>query len=381
MLKVLTIVGTRPEAIKMAPLIRALAEADDMDARLCLTAQHRDMLDQVLDVFALRPDFDLNLMRSGQDLTDVTSGILHGLKTVLAEWRPDIMLVHGDTATTLGGALASYYHRVPLGHVEAGLRSGKLDSPWPEEGNRRITSVLATLNFAPTAAAKAHLLREGIDPATILVTGNTVIDALLSVVPTASAPDRASELDAALPTFDPQARILLVTGHRRESFGDGFERICQALATIAGRYPDLQIVYPVHLNPNVREPVNRLIANLANVHLIEPMGYLGFVRLMARSHLILTDSGGVQEEAPSLGKPVLVMRDVSERLEAVEAGTVVLVGTNADRIVAEVSSLLDDAARYEAMSRAHNPYGDGHACARIVDGLRAWARQRSALSA
>lgn len=381
MLKVLTIVGTRPEAIKMAPLIRALADADDMDARLCLTAQHRDMLDQVLDVFALRPDFDLDLMRPGQDLTDVTSGILHGLKTVLADWRPDIMLVHGDTATTLGGALASYYHRIPLGHVEAGLRSGKLDSPWPEEGNRRITSVLATLNFAPTAAAEAHLLREGIDPATILVTGNTVIDALLSVVPTVSAPEKAAELDAALPAFDPQGRILLVTGHRRESFGDGFERICRALATIATRYPDLQIVYPVHLNPNVREPVNRLLADLANVHLIEPIGYQGFVRLMARSHLILTDSGGVQEEAPSLGKPVLVMRDVSERLEAVEAGTVVLVGTNVDRIVAEVSSLLDDTTRYEAMSRAHNPYGDGRACARIVDGLRAWGRQRSALSA
>lgn len=375
MLKVLTVVGTRPEAIKMAPLVRALADATDMDARLCLTAQHRDMLDQVLDVFDLQADFDLNLMRPGQDLTDVTCGILEGLRDVISQWRPDIILVHGDTATTLGGALASYYHRVPLGHVEAGLRSGKLDSPWPEEGNRRLTSVLSSLNFAPTPAAQSHLLREGIDPNTIIVTGNTVIDALLSVVPAVSSPDMAEKLDVELPAFRPDARILLVTGHRRESFGDGFERICQALSLIAERFPDMEIVYPVHLNPNVREPVNRLLAKKSNVHLIEPLGYLGFVRLMARSHLILTDSGGVQEEAPSLGKPVLVMRDVSERLEAVEAGTVILVGTDVDRIVSEVTALMEDSDRYDAMSKAHNPYGDGHACARILDGLRSWSAQ------
>lgn len=378
MLKVLTVVGTRPEAIKMAPLVRALADASDMDTRLCLTAQHRDMLDQVLEVFGLQSDFDLNLMRQGQDLTDVTCGILEGLKDVLAQWRPDIMLVHGDTATTLGGALASYYHRVPLGHVEAGLRSGKLDSPWPEEGNRRLTSVLSALNFAPTPAAQAHLLREGVDPATIIVTGNTVIDALLSVVPSISSSGVVTALDDALPALTVDDKILLVTGHRRESFGGGFERICQALSMIAKRFPRLQVVYPVHLNPNVREPVNRLLANLPNVHLIEPLGYLDFVRLMVRSHLILTDSGGVQEEAPSLGKPVLVMREVSERLEAVEAGTVVLVGTDANRIVDEVTTLMTDQERYDAMSRAHNPYGDGHACARILDGLRAWANGRSA---
>ena len=373
MLKVLTVVGTRPEAIKMAPLIRGLEQAPDIDARMCLTAQHRNMVDQVLAAFSLRPDYDLNVMRSGQDLTDVTVAILQGLRTVLADWRPNIMLVHGDTATTLAGALASYYAQVPLGHVEAGLRSGDLASPWPEEGNRRLTSVFAALNFAPTPTARDHLLREGVDPASILVTGNTVIDALLDVVPLVSAPEQAAALDGAIPTFAPDARILLVTGHRRESFGGGFERICQALSTIATRFPDLQIVYPVHLNPNVREPVNRILSARTNIHLIEPLDYWGFVRLMARSYLILTDSGGVQEEAPSLGKPVLVMRDVSERMEAVEAGTVVLVGTDPDRIVDEVTSLLRDTARYDAMSQAHNPYGDGKACARIIDGLRAWA--------
>ena len=369
-MRVLTVFGTRPEAIKMAPLVTGLAADSRFESRVCITAQHREMLDQVTGLFGIRPDHDLNVMRPGQDLYGVTADILHGLRQVLAEARPDIVLVHGDTATTLSATLAAYYARIPVGHVEAGLRTGNLYSPWPEEGNRRVTGALAALHFAPTENARQSLLRENIPDARITVTGNTVIDALLQVV------DRIGR-DAALggdlarrfAFLDPQKRIVLVTGHRRESFGGGFERICRALRQIADRFADVEIVYPMHLNPNVREPVQRLLGDAANIHLIEPLDYLPFVGLMSRSHLIVTDSGGIQEEAPSLGKPVLVMRDTTERPEAVEAGTVRLVGTDTAVIVAEASRLLSDQAAYDEMSFAHNPYGDGQAVPRILDAL------------
>ena len=365
--RVLSVFGTRPEAIKMAPLVKQLGMDARFDSRVCVTAQHREMLDQVLDLFEIEPAFDLDIMQPNQDLTDVSCAILNGMKRVLAEWRPDIVLVHGDTATTMMASIASFFSRVPVGHVEAGLRSGNMDAPWPEEGNRRIAAVPTTLHFAPTRSARDNLLTEGVPAERIVVTGNTVIDALylaLDMLP----PHRAA-LDVQFSFLRRDARMLLVTGHRRESFGAGFERICQALSAIARRYPDLDIVYPVHLNPNVRGPVDRLLGRTSNIHLIEPLDYLPFVYLMDRSHLILTDSGGVQEEAPSLGKPVLVMRDVSERMEAVEAGTVKLVGTDPDLIEREAGMLLDDDEAYSAMSRSHNPYGDGQACGRIAEAL------------
>ncbi|MDB5868353.1 MAG: hypothetical protein JWP96_685 [Polaromonas sp.] len=370
--KILLVFGTRPEAIKMAPLVKTLQAQPAFEVKVCVTAQHRHMLDQVLGLFDIEPDFDLNLMRPGQDLYDISSGVLLGLKPVLMQWRPDAVLVHGDTSTTFAASLAAFYQRIPVGHVEAGLRTGNLYSPWPEEANRKLTSALAHWHFAPTATSRGNLLREGIAPEHIHVTGNTVIDALLQVREkiVGSAVLR-QQFEADFSVLDPAKRLVLVTGHRRENFGEGFEQICQALARIAKDNANVQVVYPVHLNPQVQEPVRRLLAGVDNVHLIEPLDYLPFVYLMDRSTLILTDSGGIQEEAPSLGKPVLVMRDTTERPEAVEAGTVRLVGTNADEIVSQASLLLGNAKAYEAMAFAHNPYGDGFACERISQALLA----------
>jgi len=369
-LKVLTVFGTRPEAIKMAPLALALAADVRFDAKVCVTAQHREMLDQVLHLFAIQPDFDLNIMKPGQDLTDVTSAILQGMKGVFSQFKPDIVLVHGDTATTFATSLAAYYQQIPVAHVEAGLRTANLYSPWPEEGNRKLTGALAALHFAPTETSSHNLQREGVATSSIAVTGNTVIDALLEVVQKLSHDETLQQRFGQQFAFLASARrIVLVTGHRRESFGGGFERICQALADTAQAFPDIDIVYPVHLNPNVREPVNRLLAGIANIHLIEPLDYLPFVYLMDRAYIILTDSGGIQEEAPSLGKPVLVMRDTTERPEAVEAGTVKLIGTEVAAITRHLHELLTDTATYERMSIAHNPYGDGKACQRIVEAL------------
>jgi len=368
--RVLSVFGTRPEAIKMAPLVKALEKDDRFESILCVTAQHREMLDQVLGLFELNPNYDLNIMTPGQTLNDVTSNILLGMKTVLDEVKPDVVLVHGDTATTFAASLASYYNQVKVGHVEAGLRTGDIYSPWPEEGNRKLTGALSNYHFAPTQMAEQNLLRENIDPKTIAVTGNTVVDALHMVtqqIKTSSF--HQQEFTDKFGFIDPSKKMILVTGHRRESFGGGFERICQALKDICNSHSDVQVVYPVHLNPNVQEPVNRLLKGVGNLFLIEPQDYLPFVYLMDKSYLILTDSGGIQEEAPSLGKPVLVMRDTTERPEAVEAGTVKLVGTDVDLIKSEVEQLLTDKNAYETMSRAHNPYGDGKACNRILDSL------------
>ena len=356
----------------MAPLALLLRDDTRFDAKVCVTAQHREMLDQVLDLFEIKPDYDLNLMKPGQDLTDVTTGILTGIREVLAEAKPDIVLVHGDTATTFATTVAAYFQQIPVGHVEAGLRTGNLYSPWPEEGNRKLTGAIAAKHFAPTENSRQNLLKEGVSDETIEVTGNTVIDALLEVVRKLDTNQNLTEsLAAKFPFLDESRKLILVTGHRRESFGGGFERICQALVETAKAHPDVQIVYPVHLNPNVLEPVNRLLADIDNVHLIEPQDYLPFVYLMSKAHIILTDSGGIQEEAPSLGKPVLVMRDTTERPEAVAAGTVKLVGTDVEKIVQQLTTLLQDQEAYEAMSFAHNPYGDGEACARIAESLLA----------
>lgn len=366
-IKVLSIFGTRPEAIKMAPLVKALNEADGIDAKVCVTAQHREMLDQVLDLFEIVPEYDLNIMKPGQSLYDVTTNILLGLKPILEEFKPDLVLVHGDTSTTLSASLAAFYQQIPVGHVEAGLRTGNLSSPWPEEGNRKLTGAITKLHFSPTQTSQQNLLNEAVSADDIVITGNTVIDALLQVVDKVKTDSALiSTLKAKFPELDETKKLILVTGHRRESFGGGFERICEALVEIATAHPDTQILYPMHLNPNVREPVNRILKNVDNVHLIEPQDYLPFVYLMNQAHIIVTDSGGVQEEAPSLGKPVLVMRDTTERPEAVEAGTVKLVGTDKARIVNEVNNLLTNAQEYQSMSRAHNPYGDGKACERIV---------------
>lgn len=368
--KVLTVFGTRPEAIKMAPLVHALAADDRFDAKVCVTAQHREMLDQVLSLFEITPDYDLNLMKAGQTLNDITASILLKLKPVLQEFKPDVVLVHGDTATTFASSLAAYYEQIAVGHVEAGLRTGNIYSPWPEEANRKLTGALTKYHFAPTDTSKANLLNENYSPDNIVVTGNTVIDALLMVK---AKIEQDSELKATLaaqfPFLDESKRLILVTGHRRESFGGGFERICEALAITAKANPDVQILYPMHLNPNVREPVNRILGGIENIILIEPQEYLPFIYLMMRSHIILTDSGGIQEEAPSLGKPVLVMRDTTERPEAVAAGTVKLVGTDVDKIVSGLTVLLNDEDAYTEMSFAHNPYGDGKACQRILSEL------------
>ncbi|MEQ9889197.1 non-hydrolyzing UDP-N-acetylglucosamine 2-epimerase [Pectobacterium zantedeschiae] len=370
-MKVLTVFGTRPEAIKMAPLVHALAQDGAFESRICVTAQHREMLDQVLHLFDITPDYDLNIMKPGQGLSEISCRILSGLEPVMAEFKPDLVLVHGDTTTTLATSLAAFYQRIPVGHVEAGLRTGNLYSPWPEEANRKLTGHLAMYHFAPTENSRQNLLREHLSDRHIFVTGNTVIDALFWVRDRilGDASLRRS-LDEKYAFLDGSKKLILVTGHRRESFGGGFERICGALADIARRHPEVQIVYPVHLNPNVSEPVNRILSDIDNVMLIAPQDYLPFVYLMNRSYMILTDSGGIQEEAPSLGKPVLVMRDTTERPEAVEAGTVKLVGTEVASIVDAVSMLLTDEEAYQAMSRAHNPYGDGQACQRIVDALK-----------
>ena len=371
MKKILTVFGTRPEAIKMAPLVHALERDFHFSSRVCVTAQHREMLDQVLGLFEIAPDYDLNLMKPGQTLSDVTSGILKGMESVLDDFEPDVVLVHGDTATTFATALAAYYKKIPVGHVEAGLRTGNLYSPWPEEGNRKLTAALTSYHFAPTETSKQNLLNENILASEISVTGNTVIDALLWVKNKLDhdAPSR-DELAEQFPMLESDKKLVLVTGHRRESFGGGFERICEALRKISSEHDDCQVVYPAHLNPNVQEPVKRILAGCSNVHLLPPMNYLPFVYLMNKSHLILTDSGGIQEEAPSLGKPVLVMRDTTERPEAVDAGTVKLVGTDIDLIVNEARNLLVNDTAYADMSRAHNPYGDGQACKRILDFLK-----------
>lgn len=364
--KVLLVFGTRPEAIKMAPLVKALKANPAFDARVCVTAQHRQMLDQVLELFDIQPEYDLNLMKPGQDLTDITTGVLQGLKAVFTNWRPDVVLVHGDTSTTFAASLAAFYQRIPVGHVEAGLRTGNLYSPWPEEANRKLTGVLAHWHFAPTNTSRDNLLREGVNSAAVHVTGNTVIDALLQVRDKVSTDEKLQRVFADKFSFlDANKRLILVTGHRRENFGGGFERICEALARIAQENADVQVLYPLHLNPNVQEPVKRLLGDISNVHLIEPQDYLPFVYLMNRSTLILTDSGGIQEEAPSLGKPVLVMRDTTERPEAVVAGTVKLVGTDIDMICSETMNLLKNAEAYRAMAFSHNPYGDGFASGMI----------------
>jgi len=366
-IKVLTVFGTRPEAIKMAPLADLLSKDSDIEHRLCVTAQHREMLDQVLKLFDIVPDYDLDIMSHGQTLFDVTAQVLQGLAPILDEFQPDLIVVHGDTSTTLSASLAAFYKQISIAHVEAGLRTGNLLSPWPEEGNRQITSTLATLHFAPTEMSKNNLLAEHINANNIAITGNTVIDALIQV--TQKLDDDKALLQLLRLQFkqlDPQKKLILVTGHRRESFGGGFEDICNALAEIAKLHSDVQIVYPVHLNPNVQEPVQRILKNIDNIFLIEPLEYLPFVYLMMQSHLILTDSGGIQEEAPSLGKPVLVMRNTTERPEAVNAGTVKLVGTDKQVILREVSRLLEDPEVYNEMSLAHNPYGNGDACQQIV---------------
>lgn len=373
-MRYLLVFGTRPEAIKMAPLVRALSDAAshvDIDVRVCVTAQHREMLDHVLQLFEIEPDVDLNLMRPGQDLTDITAHVLTSMRSVLRDMRPDRVLVHGDTTTTFAASLAAYYERIRVGHVEAGLRTGNIYAPWPEEMNRKLTGAIADAHFAPTASARDNLLREGVSEQNIFVTGNTVIDALLDVAHRIREDEQlADELASRFPFLRSDRRLILVTGHRRENFGEPFERLCRALATLASR-DDVQIVYPVHLNPNVQEPVRRILGGLSSdaVSLIDPVDYVEFVYLMTRAHIIITDSGGVQEEAPSLGKPVLVMRETTERPEAVAAGTVRLVGTDEERIVAEATQLLEDEEHYRRMSEARNPYGDGQAAARIVNAL------------
>lgn len=368
--------GTRPEAIKMAPLYHALMSLpEEFETQVCVTAQHRQMLDQVLRVFEITPDIDLNLMKPGQDLYDVTASVLLGMRDVLRQQKPDALLVHGDTTTTLAAAMAGFYAGVPVGHVEAGLRTNDVYAPFPEEFNRQVASKVTRWHFAPTKFSQQNLLNERVKKEQITVTGNTVIDALLWVLARIDSDARrqaelTSFLDDRLPFAWQTERFVLVTGHRRENFGDGFFQICEALRDLAVRYPNVHLVYPVHLNPNVQQPVKSLLADLPNVHLIEPLDYEPFVYLLKHSHIVLTDSGGIQEEAPSLGKPVLVMRDVTERPEAVDAGTVILVGANRERIVANVSELLENETKYKRMSRAHNPYGDGNACERIIDVLR-----------
>ncbi|MDA8712182.1 UDP-N-acetylglucosamine 2-epimerase (non-hydrolyzing) [Alphaproteobacteria bacterium] len=375
MMNILIVFGTRPEAIKMAPLVKALkARSDLFDTKICVTAQHRDMLDQVLDLFEIVPDYDLNLMQPGQTLTGLTTRVLEGIQSVLAEARPDLVFVHGDTTTSSATALASFYARTDVAHIEAGLRTHNLHSPWPEEANRQITGRLTKWHFSPTPQAKDNLLAENIVAEQICVTGNTVVDALFMARDQITAdPAREARLSDIIAetgfAYDAARRIILVTAHRRENFGDGFQNICGALSDLASTYPDCDIVYPVHLNPNVQKPVHDLLGQKQNIHLIAPLDYEPFIWLMDKAHIVLTDSGGIQEEAPSLGKPVLVMRDTTERPEALAAGTVKLVGTDRDMIMRETARLLDDGAHYEEMARAHNPYGDGEACARIISFL------------
>ena len=381
---VMLVFGTRPEAIKMAPLVKEFQKyPEDFKTIVCVTGQHRQMLDQVLNIFDIKPDYDLNIMKQGQDLYDVTARVLTGMRDVLKETTPDIVLVHGDTTTSTAAAIAAFYQQIPVGHVEAGLRTHNIYSPWPEEMNRQLTGRIATLNFAPTPLSRENLLKEAVADDKIIVTGNTVIDALHMVVGRIGSDDALNkELNGNLAKagycVDRLAngkKLVLITGHRRENFGDGFINMCSAIKTLTEKYPDVDFVYPMHLNPNVRKPIHEVfgedLGNLKNMFFIEPLEYLEFVYLMEKSTIVLTDSGGIQEEAPGLGKPVLVMRDTTERPEALAAGTVKLVGTNYDKIVGEVSELLDDAAAYEKMSKSVNPYGDGKACGRIVERVKA----------
>ena len=383
MKKILFVFGTRPEAIKMAPLVKkSQTMPEDFETVVCVTGQHREMLDQVLHIFDITPDFDLNIMKQGQDLYDVTSRVLLGMRKVLREVQPDVVLVHGDTTTSTAAALAAFYQQIPVGHVEAGLRTGNIYSPWPEEMNRLLTGRIATYHFSPTPLSKQNLLRENVNKNQILVTGNTVIDALHMVVDRLlNDEDLRAKQDRVLADagYDVNRltdgkKLVLITGHRRENFGDGFMHMCTAIRDLKNKYPEVDFVYPMHLNPNVRKPIHKVfgedLSNLGNMFFIEPLQYLEFVHLMAKSTIVLTDSGGIQEEAPGLGKPVLVMRDTTERPEALESGTVRLVGTDYDKIVNEVSMLLDNAEAYEKMSKAVNPYGDGHACERIVEFLK-----------
>ena len=383
MKRVMLVFGTRPEAIKMAPLVQEFRKhPDQYETLVCVTGQHREMLDQVLNIFGIIPDYDLNIMKPGQDLYDVTARILSGMRDILTRTQPDVLLVHGDTTTSMAVALAAFYQQIPVGHVEAGLRTHNIYSPWPEEMNRQITGRIATYHFSPTPLSRENLLREGIDKSRILVTGNTVIDALYAVVnkmkddvPLQLSLEKelkAAGYDTGRLVTEEGRRLVLITGHRRENFGDGFLHICRAIKMLSEKHPDVDFVYPMHLNPNVRKPIKEIFGEncQSNLFFIEPLEYLSFVYLMEKSHIVLTDSGGIQEEAPGLGKPVLVMRDTTERPEALEAGTVKLVGTDYDKIVSEVSSLLDDAQYYEKMSRAVNPYGDGKACERIVNSFQ-----------
>jgi UDP-N-acetylglucosamine 2-epimerase (non-hydrolysing) len=374
--KVLTVFGTRPEAIKMAPVVLALQQAEGIEVLVCVTAQHRQMLDQVLHLFEIKPDYDFDLMAPNQDLYDITSKVLLGLRDVLKQAQPDLVLVHGDTTTCFAASLAAFYAGIKIGHVEAGLRTGNLKAPFPEEANRSLVGRLADYHFAPTPMSQNNLLAEGVTPQNIIVTGNTVIDALLLVrdkvnqQPDSSWQDKFGE-KLYRTIVNPARKLILITGHRRENFGQGFIDLCNAIKQLAESHADWDLIYPVHLNPNVQKPVYEILSNLPNVYLIEPQDYEPFVWLMDRSDLILTDSGGIQEEGPSLGKPVLVMREVTERPEAVDAGTVLLVGTDKDKIVNGVEKVLTDAVVYEAMSKAHNPYGDGLACQRIISFIRA----------
>jgi len=383
MRKVLIVFGTRPEAIKMAPLVKAFESYNSritnnespFTVKVCVTAQHREMLDQVLELFEIIPDYDLDIMKPGQSLYDITANVLLGMKDVLSDFQPEVILVHGDTTTTSAASLAAFYQQIKIGHVEAGLRTGNIYSPWPEEANRQITGVLANYHFAPTETSKQNLIRENKDEKNIIVTGNTVIDALfLALDKIKSNPELENQIIQQLSTMNYQLqddkKVILVTGHRRENHGQGFINICNALREIALKNPEIDIVYPVHLNPNVQKPVKELLSGIENVHLIEPLQYEQFIYVMDRSYFIITDSGGLQEEAPSLGKPVLVMRDTTERPEALEAGTVKLVGTDTELIITEAQKLIKDPAAYEAMSRASNPYGDGHACEKIVNFLK-----------
>lgn len=382
MKKIMLVFGTRPEAIKMAPLVKEFQKyPEDFETVVCVTGQHREMLDQVLHIFDIRPDYDLNIMKQGQDLYDVTARVLTGMRDVLKEVSPDIVLVHGDTTTSTAAALSAFYQQIPVGHVEAGLRTYNIYSPWPEEMNRQITGRIATYHFAPTQLSKSNLLKENVSEDKITVTGNTVIDALYWVVDKIKSDKKlAAELEAILKDagYDVSRladgrKLVLITGHRRENFGDGFINMCTAIKDLTQKYPDVDFVYPMHLNPNVRKPIHEVfgedLSNLGNMFFIEPLEYLSFVYLMEKSDIVLTDSGGIQEEAPGLGKPVLVMRDTTERPEALDAGTVKLVGTDYDKIVNSVSELLDDEDAYEKMSKAVNPYGDGKACGRIVGRL------------
>lgn len=370
MKKILVAVGTRPEAIKMAPLIKMLDQDQRFDLRLCITAQHRSMLDQVLNIFNIKPDFDLNLMTEGQELPSITTSIINGMTNIFDEFKPDLLLVHGDTTTTFACALSAYYKKIRVGHIEAGLRTRNIYSPWPEEANRQLTSTVANYHFCPTDTSRQNLINERVKEETIFVTGNTVIDALKMALDRVTNDSKLiKNIENTFQFLDPSKKIVLVTGHRRENFGHGFLKICEAIKHISSNNNNLQIIYPVHLNPNVQEPVSKILSGIDNVHLLEPLGYLSFVYLMNRCDIILTDSGGIQEEAPSLGKPVLVMRESTERPEGINAGTVKLVGTDAQKIISEVEMLLYNEIEYQKMSRLNNPYGDGKACERICNVL------------